>query len=99
MEDMSANGTIIGLVITALISGIGWLVKYFFHERDKKRKEEMTERNKRREQIENSVLQLHEDVDNLQAIILECKQPNCESKKAMADYLRQRRKKTLTGIN
>lgn len=98
MEDMSANGTIIGLVLTVL-SGVGWLVKYFLQERDKKRKEEMTERNKRREQIENSVLQLHEDVDNLQAIILECKQPDCESKKAMADYLRQRRKKTLTGIN
>lgn len=96
MEELN-SGTMAGIIIT-ILTGAGWLVKYMLSERDKRREAEMLERNKRREQIEDNIVQLHEDIDNLQALILECNHDDCETKKQMAEYLRKRRKQSLANI-
>lgn len=43
---------IIAPIVTAVIAGIGYLVKYILNKRDKKHEEEIEERNKRRDEIE-----------------------------------------------
>ncbi len=85
---------IIGPTMTAVIAGVGWLVKYLFDKRDKKQLEETEERNKRREKIETDIADLKMEVRHLdrklkrtQAIILSCDKPDCPSKKMLADYL------------
>ena len=44
---------IIAPIVTAVIAGIGYLVKYILNKRDKKHEEEIEERNKRRDEIES----------------------------------------------
>lgn len=85
---------IIAPAVTALIGGIGYLVKYMLDKRDKKHEEETEERNKRREKIETDISDLKTEVKQLgnklkrtQAIILSCDKPDCPSKKLLADYL------------
>ena len=43
---------IIGPLVTAVIAGVGYLVKYILNKRDKKHEEEIEERNKRSDEIE-----------------------------------------------
>lgn len=44
---------IIGPLVTAVIAGVGYLVKYILNKRDKKHEEEIDERNRRRDEIES----------------------------------------------
>lgn len=44
---------IIAPIVTAVIAGVGYLVKYILNKRDKKHEEEIEERNKRRDEIES----------------------------------------------
>ena len=44
---------IIAPIVTAIIAGVGYLVKYILNKRDKKHEEEIEERNRRRDEIES----------------------------------------------
>lgn len=96
----SAYIYVIGPAVTAVIAGIGWLVKYILDKRDKKHTEEIEERNRRREEIEKSISEvkaevkvIKRDLNKTQAIILACDKPDCPSKILLADYLNKKSEK------
>ena len=86
----SAYIYIIGPLVTAAIAGIGFLVKYALGKRDERHREEIEERDRRRDEIEKSINELKKDNLKLQAALLGCDNPDCPAKKVMADYYKNK---------
>lgn len=76
-------------LVAAIISGIGWLVKHWWNRKEEERKTEMEERNKRREAIEDRLTKVEKDSKMFQSMILSCEHPDCQVKKALADYFKK----------
>lgn len=83
---------ILGPIVTAVIAGIGFLIKHFLNKRDEKHREEIEERDRRRDEIEQSIKELKRDNLKLQAELLGCENPDCPAKRVMADYYRNKDK-------
>lgn len=80
---------VIILIITTIAGGNGWLVKNWWNRKEEERKTEMEERNKRREAIENRLTKVEKDSKMFQSMILSCEHPECQVKKALADYFKK----------
>lgn len=94
---------IIAPLVTAIIGGIGYLVKYMLNKRDKRHEEEIEERNKRRDEIEQRLTkaeQLQEKTEKRLehaekrftraiAFVAECSHPDCPTRSRLAEWLRE----------
>lgn len=92
---------IIGPLVTAIIAGIGWLVKYILAKRDKRHEEEIEERNRRRDEIESRLTKAEQkqaeaeqkqaETDNkLSSVIVaiaECEHQNCPTRAKLAKLM------------
>ncbi len=92
---------IVAPLVTATIGGVAFIVKRWLAKADKRREEEMVERNKRRAEIEsniaevkNEVKSVKRDMHKMQAIILSCDKPDCPSKMLLANYLEKKSEET-----
>lgn len=91
---------VISPVLTALIAGVGFLAKRWIANSEKKREEEMRERNETRNrlieqvrELENGQKELQQDLMATQAIILKCEHPGCPSRQLLSDYLTNKSKR------
>lgn len=91
-ENTNLYAYIIGPLVTAIIAGIGFLVKHILNKRDERHREEIEERDRRRDEIEKSINELKKDNLKLQAELLGCENPDCPAKRVMADYYRTKNK-------
>lgn len=77
---------IILAIITAVVSGIGYLTKYILNKRDEAQKRVFEQRDKDKAQIKADITELKKDVRNISAIVLKCDNPDCQAKKMLAEY-------------
>lgn len=77
-------------IVSAIIGGISWLAKRFYDKVERKRQEEINERNKRRESIENRIEKLENDNIMFQSLILGCKKEDCPSRSLLAEYMKNK---------
>lgn len=77
---------IILAIVTAVVSGIGYLTKYILRKRDEAQKRVFEQRDKDKAQIKADITELKKDVRNISAIVLKCDNPNCQAKKMLAEY-------------
>lgn len=77
---------IILAIITAIVSGIGYLTKYILNKRDEAQKRVFEQRDKDKAQIKADITELKKDVRNISAIVLKCDNPDCQAKKMLAEY-------------
>lgn len=80
---------VIILIITTIAGGIGWLVKNWWNRKEEERKAEIEERNRRRDIIEGRLSKVEKDSKMFQSMILSCEHPECQVKKALADYFKK----------
>lgn len=85
---------IIAPLVTAVIGGIGYLVKYFLNKRDKKHEEEIKERNRRRDEIEQRLTKTEEKqeatekkLNNVIGIVVGCDNPECPTRGKLAKFI------------
>lgn len=78
---------VVSPILTAIIGGVGYLVKRYL----KKQEEQIAERNKRREKIENDIEELKRDVTDVQSIIIGCEHPDCPSRSLLSAWLKNRK--------
>lgn len=81
---------IIAPLVTAIIAGIGWLVKYILAKRDKRHEEEIEERNKRRSEIEERLTKSEQrqertdkKLNNLMVAVAGCEKEDCPTRKKL----------------
>lgn len=86
---------IISPVVLAIIGGVGFLVKYMLAKQDKKHEEEIQERNKRREEIEQRITKTEKRVERAEkrftdaiSIVIGCDNPNCPTRPKLAEWLK-----------
>lgn len=77
---------IILAIVTAVVSGIGYLTKYILGKRDEAQKRVFEQRDKDKAQIKADITELKKDVRNISAIVLKCDNPDCQAKKMLAEY-------------
>lgn len=77
---------IILAIVTAVVSGIGYLTKYILKKRDEAQKRVFEQRDKDKAQIKADITELKKDVKNISAIVLKCDNPDCQAKKMLAEY-------------
>lgn len=77
---------IILAIVTAVVSGIGYLTKYILNKRDEAQKRVFEQRDKDKAQIKADITELKKDVRNISAIVLKCDNPDCQAKKMLAEY-------------
>lgn len=77
---------IILAIITAVVSGIGYLTKHILNKRDEAQKRVFEQRDKDKAQIKADITELKKDVRNISAIVLKCDNPDCQAKKMLAEY-------------
>ncbi|MEE3483261.1 MAG: hypothetical protein VZQ98_02925 [Bacteroidales bacterium] len=85
---------IIGPLVTAVIGGVGYLVKYLLSKRDKRHEEEIEERNKRRDEIESRLTKAEhkqEETDkklsSMIVAIAECEKADCPTRAKLAKLM------------
>ena len=88
---------ILAPAVTAIVGGIGYLVKYILEKRDNKHEEEIAERNEKRAEIlatqekhETEINGIKRDLAKMQSIILACDKKDCPSKLLLANYLNKK---------
>lgn len=93
MEDLGNNSTIAITIVTAIIGGIGYLVKYILNKRDENQKRIFEERDKDKAEIKENITNLQSDMKKVKkhlkdvsAMVLKCEHPDCPTKKILADY-------------
>lgn len=77
---------IILAIVTAVVSGIGYLTKYILNKRDEAQKRVFEQRDKDKAQIKADITELKKDVRNISAFVLKCDNPDCQAKKMLAEY-------------
>lgn len=70
-------------LVSALVGGIGWLVKRYFNKRD----EDKAEIKADIVGLKNEVRETKDKVEDIASIIIGCDHPDCPSRKALAEYL------------
>lgn len=85
---------IIAPVVTAVIGGIGYLVKYLLGKRDKKLEEEIAERNRRRDEIEQRLTKAEQRQEKTErklnkviGIVVACDNPDCPTRGKLAKFI------------
>ena len=85
---------IISPIVLAVISGIGFLVKYVLSKRDEAHKEEMEERNRQRDEIkerqdaqEEKINSIERDLVKAQSLMMSCDHTDCKVKGMWVNYL------------
>lgn len=85
---------IIGPLVTAVIAGIGYLVKYILNKRDKKHEEEIDERNRRRDEIESRLTKAEQKqaetdkkLSSMIVAIAECEHQDCPTRAKLAKLM------------
>lgn len=86
--------SVIAPVVLSIVGGIGWFIKHQLEKVEKKQEAQMQERNKEREQIKTDIKDLQEDVRNIASIVIGCENPNCPSRRKLADYFNNKWKKS-----
>lgn len=99
MPDISGTTTTISAIATAVISGLAYLAKYILDNRDKKQKEVFEARDKDKAEMKEDIRNLKSDVKDLNtqvhkvtAIVLSCDNPDCPTKKKLAEYWKEKDK-------
>lgn len=77
-------------IVTAVIGGIGWLVKRYFDKKEEEQKRIFEQRDKDKAEMKNDIKQLRQDVDYVIGAVVGCDHADCPTKKAVADYLKNR---------
>lgn len=84
---------VIMAVVSAVIGGVAWLVKRYFEKKDEEQKRIFAERDADKAAIKENIKELQNDVSNVKkhlrnvsAMVLKCENPECPTKKALADY-------------
>lgn len=90
---------IISPVVVAIIGGIGYLVKYMLAKQYKKHEEEIQERNKRRDEIEQRLTKTERRLEDAEkrftraiSIVVGCDNPNCPTRPRLAEWLKNEKK-------
>lgn len=84
---------IIAPIVTALIAGVGFLVKHWLNQAEKKRQAEIAERNERRDKIEQKQDEMEQDLNTLLAMLSSCDKQDCKVRPLVVNYLLERAKK------
>ena len=79
---------IIAPLVTALIGGIGYIVKYILNKRDKRHQEEIEERNKRRAEIEQRLTKTERKLNFVIGIVIGCDHPDCNARGKLAEFMK-----------
>lgn len=79
---------IIAPLVTAVIGGIGYIVKYILNKRDKKHQEEIEERNKRRDEIERRLTKTENKLNFVIGLVIGCDHPDCHARGKLAEYMK-----------
>lgn len=93
---------VISPLVAAVVGGVGYLVKHILSRRDKRHEEEIQERNKRRDEIEQRLTkaeQLQERTERRLedaekrftraiSIVVGCDNPNCPTRPRLAEWLK-----------
>lgn len=86
---------IIGPLVTAVIGGVGYLVKYLLNKRDKRHEEEIEERNKRRDEIEQRLTkaekrqeQTERKLNSVIGIVIGCDHSDCPTRGKLAEFMK-----------
>ncbi|MBR4814114.1 MAG: hypothetical protein IKZ67_01470 [Paludibacteraceae bacterium] len=92
---------VIGPVVAAVIGGIGYLVKHILSRRDKRHEEEIEERNRRRDEIEQRLTKAEQrqekaeqrqelterKLNNVIAIAVGCDNPDCPTRGKLSKFI------------
>lgn len=104
MEDNTITSNlflyVIGPIVAIFAPAVVGYVKYKLQQKEKKDDAALEERNKRRDEIENSITELKDEVKTMKkdlnktmSIILKCEHPECPSKKELSDYFERKANK------
>lgn len=92
---------IIGPTIVALLGGLGYFGKWYLDSLEKKRADEIRERDVERQKIRDELLSVRTELEGLkkdltyaQCLLFGCENPNCTSKKSWAEYLKKKMEET-----
>lgn len=77
-------------IITAVIGGIGWLVKRYFDKKEEEQKRIFEQRDKDKAEMKDDIKQVRADVDFLLGAVIGCDRPDCPTKKVVAEYIKNR---------
>ena len=84
MEDTTVT-YVVAPIVTAIIAGIGWLVKRYFAGRDADKAE-------MKQDIENlkaDVKKTNKKLNDITSIVIGCEHPDCPSRKLLSDYMKK----------
>ena len=92
MENLFSTEVILA-VLSAIAGGVAWLVKHYIAKKDEEQKRIFEERDRDKQEIKQNIKDLQSDVKevkkhlrNVSAMVLKCENPECPTKKALADY-------------
>lgn len=87
---------VISPMVAAIIGGASFLIKYILGKRDKKHEEEVAERNKRRDEIEQRLTKAEkrqerteQKLNSVIALAVGCNNPECPTRPKLAEWLRK----------
>ncbi len=87
---------VISPMVAAIIGGASFLIKYILGKRDKKHEEEVAERNKRRDEIdqrrtkaEKRQERTEKKLNSVIAMAVGCNNPECPTRSKLAEWLRK----------
>lgn len=85
---------IVAPIVSALIGGAAWLVKYILNKRDENQKRIFEERDRDKQHIKDTIEKLEVKVENtskelknMQALIIGCEHEDCPNRARLRDYL------------
>lgn len=86
---------VISPLVAAVVGGVGYLVKHILSRRDKRHEEEIQERNKRRDEIEQRLTKAERRLEDAEkrftraiSIVVGCDNPNCPTRPRLAEWLK-----------
>lgn len=87
---------VISPLVAAVVGGVGYLVKHILSRRDKRHEEEIQERNKRRDEIEQRLTKAEKrqertekKLNSVIAMAVGCNNPECPTRPKLAEWLRK----------
>lgn len=85
---------VIGPAVTAVVGGLTYLVKHILKRRDEKHAEEIAERNRRRDEIEQRLVKTEKrqelterKLNNVLGLAVGCNNPNCPTRGKLAKLI------------
>lgn len=81
-------------IVVAVIGGLSYFAKWMLAKRDKKHEEEITERNRRRDEIENRLSKAEtrqamteKKLSRVIALIIGCDKPDCPTRSKLSEFI------------